>query len=480
MSEIGGDTGSALTSDNVPLKSNEHGFNIAGNDAITDNKYRKGTIFGATMNLINANIGIGTIGLGYGVLQSGWVLAIIFFAIFHTINHFTIYFMLEIGSYFDTCSYAIVCSKYNIIKIQMLNEWSLLCELLLSCTSYLIIIGDFMSILFEQIFPNNNSNQFYYNRQFWIIIYAIVFIIPATLPRTLESLKYLSFTVLICFVYLAIIIVYYYFNDDTINNDNVIFNKYPDISNPLVIFRTMALFTMAYGGHVIVFAQTSEIKNPSLNRLSIITIIFSCACTAVFVTVAFFGFFTFGDMVDPNIILNYNSNTAINIVRIALCIGLSFSYAILTNTIKNSLATIIYGVGIKNDKYALYRLFTKNSMDYVNIDAIKERQNQNIITIERHKYIIIVSIIIIFTVSLSLITDNLGFLFQLNGATASAFNQIIFPGLIYIYAYKNNDKNNPIKSNPYSNIKYYFSVSIVIFGIFLVPFMLYFAFESLY
>lgn len=444
-----------------------------------NNELRDGTIFSSSVNLINANVGIGTVGLAFGILNSGWILAIIFFIIFHFINHFTVFVMMEIGSTMNIASYAIVCSQCKVEWLYIISEYCLVIELLLSCTSYLIIIGDFMSLIFSKLFEN--SIDILHDRRFWILIYLIFLIVPTTIIRKINSMQYASFVVLLCFVYF-IFIVFIYIDDNNLENDNIIYNKWPNNSNPLEFFKTMSLFVMAYGGHVIVFAQTSELKQPTTNRMSKIVWIFSTFSTFIFCSVGFGGYFTFGDKTMDNILLNYpDSFISINILRITLCIALSFSYSILTNTIKNSLASIIFGIGIKNDKYSLYKLiylnfFYKKSCDY-NFEYQQKikRENQTINNIETYKFYILIAFIITVTLSISLLTNNLGFLFQLNGATAAAFNQIIFPGLIYIYAFRN---IHQLREQKYSKFKYFVSIIIAGFGIFLVPFMVYFAIDT--
>eukprot|EP01084_Bolivina_argentea_P247721 414416_1 len=446
------------------------------------NKFRTATILSSSLNLINCNLGIGSVGLSYAVLQSGWILAIIFFIIFHFINHITMYMMMEIGRTMPISSYAIVCSKCKVSWLYILSEYSLIIELILANSSYLIIIGDFSRLITLEIFPPNDikQNYFYYNRRFWILIFLIVFILPTTMLRTINSLRYVSLIGLLCFIYF-VLIVFIYVDHDDITNEDIVYNKwFSDVSSPLVFFRTMSLIVMAYGGHQIAFAQTSELKQPTLPRISKIVWIFSVICTFCFTSIAFGGYYTFGNKTEPNLLLNYPSSLlTINILRIALCVALSFSYSVLANTIKNSMASIIFGIGIKNDKYSLHKLIYLNYYSLIENENDKiERENKDVNTIKAYKFYILVFIIIISTLALSLSTNNLGFLFQLNGATAAAFNQIIFPAMVYYFGYKNLQCND-VREHKYGKVKYYLSIIIATFGTILVPFMVYFAFDSI-
>eukprot|EP01083_Nonionella_stella_P090545 252927_1 len=46
----------------------------------------------------------------------------------------------------------------------------------------------------------------------------------------------------------------------------------------------------------------------------------------------------------------------IMICRIGLAFAVGFTYPLLANVIKNSLGSVIYGLGIRNDRYSFYSL----------------------------------------------------------------------------------------------------------------------------
>ena len=125
-----------------------------------------------------------TIGLAFGLSQSGWLLGIILFAMAHCINHLTMYMMMEIAQTMPIASYAIVCTKCKVPILQIISDYSMVLNKLLSCSSYLILIGDFMSLVIQQIISPNQAlldeSDILYDRSFWICIWMLVFIIPTT------------------------------------------------------------------------------------------------------------------------------------------------------------------------------------------------------------------------------------------------------------------------------------------------------------
>eukprot|EP01084_Bolivina_argentea_P115045 204679_1 len=436
-------------------------------------KYNKrGTILSSSINFCNSLIGIGTIGLAYGLSQSGLIIGIIIFIICHTLNHITVYFMMEIASTTNISTYAIICNKCKVPLLQVVSDYSIAFNNLLSCSSYLILIGDYMSLVIQEIFDaqQSNHNQILYDRRIWILL-SLVFIIPLCLIRKVEPLKYVSFVSLLCFLYVAFIVLYYKFIEQPVSSPNISIG--PRAESPLSFFKTMSIFIMAYGGgHPIAFPIATELINPTIKRLNRIIWYFNTFSTIIFATVAFGGYLTFGDETDGNLLLNYpNDHISIIIVRICLCIGLGFTYPVVANVIKNSMASIVYGVGIKNDKYSLYALIYGERNEYEN-----KLVNKDVTMISNRMYYPLVGIVILIPLILSMVTNKLSVLFQFNGATFSTYNQILFPGLIYYFAYKNGVIKHELNER---NWKIIFAICVVVGGSLFIPFMLFFAFDEL-
>ena len=287
--------------------------------------------------------------------------------------------------------------------------------------------------------------------------------------RKIDALKYSSLFGLLCFIYFLVIVQYYFWSDAVSDSPTIWMLPHPD--SPLSFFKTISLFIYAYGGHPIAFGITTELIEPSMQRLNRIIWNFCLFSTFIFSSVAFAGYFTWGTQTDGNLLKNYpDDENAVIVARIGICFGVGFTYPILANVIKNSLASIIYGVGVKNDKYSLkamlLRLFGKKDVD-------KSLEDKDVTMISSLKYYPLVAIVVVIPMSLALSGVELTFLFQFNGATVGAFNQVIFPSLIYYFACKNGvirKKNNWMRC---------VAIIIVIGGTLLVPFMFFYAFDSL-
>ena len=160
----------------------------------------------------------------------------------------------------------------------------------------------------------------------------------------------------------------------------------------------MHLFNKNYTGHPLGFTLCNELENNTLIRINK-TITWSYTfITMVYLTVALLGYYTFGDMVSSNILVDYpNSDPLIIILRILLCIAISFSCPLLANGWKDSVAALIF----KTHKEG------KDAKD-----------------LPTHKYLFIVSLLIALTTITALIFDDLGLIARLQGATVSKYPNI--------------------------------------------------------
>ena len=193
----------------------------------------------------------------------------------------------------------------------------------------------------------------------------------------------------------------------------------------------------------------------------------------VFAAVAFGGYFTFGDQTDGNLLKNYpDDDIAVMIVRVGVCMGVGFTYPLQGYIIKNSLASTLYGVGVKNDRYSLKALLFGNAKE---VDSRLE--NADVSMISAQKYYPLVAVVIVIPLTLAISTDKLSALFQFNGATVGTFNQLICPTLIYYFA----NRNGVLVWKDETSINWMkvTAIAVMIGGTLLVPFMVFYAFDTL-
>ena len=213
-------------------------------------------------------------------------------------------------------------------------------------------------------------------------------------------------------------------------------------TSPLNFFEAAPLYVFAYGGHPLAFILTNEMMDPSTNRIHVTLCGSFGFVTMIFAAVALFGYFTFGDRTRSNILLNYPNDDALIIaVRIGLSVAVAFSYPVLANPWKQSMASLLFRV---------------------------DKEGKDALDLPWYKYYSLVALLVALTVGISMLTDDLGIVSKLQGATAGTFMQICVPGLIYYYY--DSVRPQDLRDNPMHNVKWKGAVLLVVFGAIFIPF----------
>lgn len=187
--------------------------------------------------------------------------------------------------------------------------------------------------------------------------------------------------------------------------------------------------------------MTNELERPTLRRINVTLSGAFSFVTLLYGVVGLFAYFSFGSATRTNVLLNYPDGDApIIAVRIGLSVAVAFSYPVLAAPWKESCASLLFGV----DKLG------KNAAD-----------------LPAHKYALLVLCLVALSLSVAMLTDDLGIVSKVQGATAGTFLQIIAPGIIYYYYAQINDER--INDTPMHSLKLKGAVLLIAFGMLMIP-----------
>ena len=78
----------------------------------------------------------------------------------------------------------------------------------MTCSAYLIIIGDYMPLVTRELLDiDADSDNMLIQREFWILAFLIVLIIPTTSLKKLDQLRFSSMIAIACFIYVTIMVI---------------------------------------------------------------------------------------------------------------------------------------------------------------------------------------------------------------------------------------------------------------------------------
>lgn len=112
--------------------------------------------------------------------------------------------------------------------------------------SYMIIIGDLMPAVAEAFVGSETGLPFLADRKFWITVFFLIFIIPLSFPKKLDSLKYTSIVALVSIGYLVVLVVYHFTQDEYPNKGDINIIKW---RGPVQALSSLPVVIFAYTCH---------------------------------------------------------------------------------------------------------------------------------------------------------------------------------------------------------------------------------------
>ncbi|ODH47498.1 hypothetical protein GX48_06412 [Paracoccidioides brasiliensis] len=360
-----------------------------------ENMHPKSGLRNAFMNMANSIIGAGIIGQPYAFRQAGLVIGLMLLfgltiAVDWTIRLIVINSKLSGADSFQA-TVEFCFGRPGLIAISI-AQWAFAFG---GMVAFCIIIGDTIPHVFASTFPKLKDMPFLWlltDRRAIIVLFVLGVSYPLSLYRDIAKLAKASTFALISMVVIVVTVI--------VEGIQVPDDLRGDPSH--LIFMQGNGFFQAVG--VISFDHNSlliygSLKKPTLDRFALVTHFSTGISMIMCLIMAFAGFLTFGDKTKGNILNNFLSdNVMVNAAR--LCFGL------------NMLATLPLEAFVCRSVMTTFFFPDK--------------------PYNPARHVIFTSSLVVTSVIISLLTCDLGAVFELIGATSACALAYILPPLCYI------------------------------------------------
>lgn len=384
----------------------------------------------SNINLLNTIVGAGTLAMPAALSHFGVTLGVILIIWCGMTSAFGLYLQSRCARYLDrgTSSF-FALSQITYPNAAVVFDAAIAIKCFGVGVSYMIIIGDLMPGVAEAFGAGNSEWLFLTDRKFWITVFFLVFIIPLSFPKKLDSLKYTSIVALVSIGYLVILVVYHFAADEVPNNRDIRLIKWeglvPALSSlPVIIF--------AYTCHQNMFSILNEIKDNS--PASIAGVIGSSIGTAasIYVLVAITGYLTFGNLIKGNIVGMYPPSVASTIAKAAIVILVTFSIPLQIHPCRASIDAVLRwrpGNGSRSQtggpSGGSQPLLPSAS------PAGLDSHGAPVVTMSEMRFALITSGILVLSYFTALHVSTLDTVLAYVGSTGSTAISFILPGLFY-------------------------------------------------
>jgi len=192
-------------------------------------------------------------------------------------------------------------------------------------------------------------------RSFWVIVATAAATVPSMLRR-MDALKFTSFVALVCLLFITAVVVA--FSTPSMDPCSETHTTHPaghgartaecggEIGllpevGALAFLKKLSTFVFAYTCHQNIFSLTNELSEPTPTRVYCFIVGSVVASTAIYLTVAICGYFTYGNDVSGDILESYPQDAIVQVARVAISVVVVFSYPLQLHPARASIKSII-------------------------------------------------------------------------------------------------------------------------------------------
>ncbi|GAB9473773.1 Amino acid/auxin permease [Globisporangium polare] len=287
------------------------------------NKIQPGSVKGSMFTMTVAIVGAGVLALPYAVEQAGLVLGILMITGGALVTNFSLRLLLTCSELAQARSYMDLAYGTGGYRLAGFTQFVVCLNLFGTAVGYLVGSAELIQLAMRA-FLGETSHSILVDRQSLILLLCFIFVLPLSLFRSLESLRFSSLFSIVCIVFMALVIVIKYFQF-------VHLGLAPDIAyqlHHLVLFdwrleRLLTAFPLVifvYTCHPNVLPIYLVLKRRSSRRMYKVMNRSIGIAAAVYALCGAFVVLTFGEHTKSNFLKNdYHGDGAV----LAGCIGFS-------------------------------------------------------------------------------------------------------------------------------------------------------------
>ncbi|XP_023932089.1 putative sodium-coupled neutral amino acid transporter 11 [Lingula anatina] len=365
----------------------------------------------AVLNVINSIIGSGIVGMPFALKEGGIGMAVLLIIVVGVLTDYSLQLLIAAGLQSKTSTYQDVMQVafgrpgfYLISLLQFANPF-------LAMTSYNIIAGDTIEKIVYRTASESVKNSVLGNRQFILFLFTIFISMPLSCYRNIAKLSKFSACAILSISFVTVFIMV---------RAVTMAREVPKTDDAWIfaedgIVQAMGIITTAYLCHhnsFLIFRSLKEPTQQCWNKVVHISVGSSMVASLVF---GLFGYITFTGYTQGDLLENYcYSDDYANVTRLIFTFSVMLTYPIECFVTREVIENLLFGA-------------------------------KQPATLLRHMLVTLA--LVLATGGISMVTNCLGIVLELNGALAAIPMCFILPCLSYMkISHDNGDKILQIKN----------------------------------
>ena len=281
-----------------------------------------------------------------------------------------------------------------------------------TCVAFYVIIGD-LATDFVSSFVSTDPLLV---RTYVIVFCGLCIALPLGLMKSLEVLGFIGYFSLIFYAIFVLVMLKISISEGFLNLQWLANAKLWDISG---LFQCIPIFSLAYGCHCQLFVVYDSLEDSSTIRMNNIVKSSLKIVTFVYSAVAVFGYATFLNTVEGNVLKNLPSTTLLQLIKMGFAASVVVGFPLMIFPCRQS----------------IYTLFFKQQKPS---DSIASKT-----FIEPFTFKTLTLGIVFFTMSVAIFIPNVETILGLTGATMGSLVYFILPSIIFMKADYSSSKKIP-------------------------------------
>ncbi|XP_011346621.1 putative sodium-coupled neutral amino acid transporter 11 isoform X2 [Ooceraea biroi] len=355
----------------------------------------------ASFNFINSIIGSGVIGIPYALHQAGFGLGIILLILVAALTDYSLILMVRSGHICGEMSYqGLMRASFGRAGFYILTVLQFIYPFI-AMVSYNIVVGDTVTKVLTRV----TDIPIFAYRQVVILLATLGITIPLCLYRNVARLAKISFFSLVCvgFILLAIVI-----RMDTMSSLVPSREDSWRFANFRGVVPSIGIMAFAFMCHHNTFLIYGSIERATQQKWDVVTHWSLFTSFLIAASFGIVGYVTFTSYVQGDLMENYCwDDDLMNFARVMFSGTILLTFPIECFVTREVLMTAIKGT----DELDGHEAYVPNS---------------------DRKYLIITLTIVLLAYLISMTTDCLGIVLELNGILAAVPLAYVLPGLCYL------------------------------------------------
>eukprot|EP00730_Choanoeca_flexa_P020163 TRINITY_DN9859_c0_g1_i2.p1 TRINITY_DN9859_c0_g1~~TRINITY_DN9859_c0_g1_i2.p1 ORF type:complete len:446 (+),score=82.40 TRINITY_DN9859_c0_g1_i2:106-1443(+) len=330
--------------ESIPLLSNSRGKDADDElefELIEDDETPTTSVPSAIFNLSNTIVGAGILSLPFAFKNTGVIVGPAILVGVFLLVVLSCRMLISAAKLCDAARSYTAIAFYCFGKRGVLaTQLSLIVSCYGACTGYLVIVGDMLSPLIGQWMGGSPADfcSTYAHRHFSISL-ALLVVCPLSLARHVDSLRYASYLAIVMVIYLVVIVVVR--SRESLVQGTGERVSFANISE--AIFRAVPIVTLAYTCQMNLFSLLATLENPTRKRVRFVFTSALAICMSVYVLVGLFGYLTFFEDTQGNVLLNYDvDDVYIMVGRLGVAVVVLCSFPLLMHPCLDALQQMVF------------------------------------------------------------------------------------------------------------------------------------------